>query len=78
MDWKPKRNEFLGLVNNEKSCFKFQSVISEFTLKSFALHSDYLEIIEKCYLPNAIKNLTPTIVLKYKYVDIKEDLKIKN
>ena len=51
---------------------------NEFRLKSFALHSDHLEIIEKCYLPNAIKNLTPTIVLKYKYVDIKKDLKIKN
>ena len=57
---------------------QYESCDNEFRLKSFALHSDHLEIIEKCYLPNAIKNLTPTIVLKYKYVDIKKDLKIKN
>lgn len=57
---------------------QYENCDKEFTLKSFALHSDHLEIIEKCYLPNAIKNLTPTIVLKYKYVDIKKELKIKN
>lgn len=51
---------------------------SAFTLRSFALHRDHLEIIERCYLPNAIKNLTPTIVLKYEYTDIEKDLKIKN
>lgn len=57
---------------------EYKNCEKEFVLKSFALHSDHLEIIENCYLPNAIKNLTPTIVLKYKYVDIKLDLKIKN
>src|SRR5690606_14198853 len=57
---------------------QYENCDREFTLKSFALHTDYFKISEKCYLPNAIKNLTPTIVLKYKYVDIKEDLKIKN
>lgn len=57
---------------------QYENCDKEFTLNSFALHTDYLEIIEECYLPNAIKNLTPTIVLKYKYVDIKKDLKIKN
>ncbi len=57
---------------------QYENCEKEFTLNSFALYSDYLEIIEKCYLPNAIKNLTPIIELKYKYVDIKKDLKIKN
>ena len=56
---------------------QFENCDKEFTLKSFALHTDYLEIIENCYLPNSIKNLTPTIILKYKYFDIKKDLKIK-
>lgn len=57
---------------------QYENCEKEFTLKSFALYSDHLEIIENCYLPNAIKNLTPTIQLKYKYVDLKKDLKIKN
>jgi len=54
----------------------YENCDKEFTLEAFALHSDHLEIIEKCSLPNAIKNLTPTIVLKYEYVAIKNDLKI--
>ena len=57
---------------------QYENCEKEFTLNSFALYSDYLEIIKECYLPNAIKNLTPIIELKYKYVDIKKDLKIKN
>jgi len=57
---------------------QYKNCDNEFTLKLFSLHSDHLEIIENCYFPNAIKNLTPTIVLKYKYVDIKKELKIKN
>lgn len=57
---------------------QYENCEKEFALNSFALYSDHLEIIEKCYLPNAIKNLTPMIELKYKYAEIKEDLKIKN
>lgn len=57
---------------------QYENCEKEFTLNSFALHFDHLEIIEKCYLPNAIKSLTPMIELKYKYADIKKDLKIKN
>ncbi len=57
---------------------QYENCEKKFTLDSFTLHFDHLEIIEKCYLPNAIKNLTPIIILKYKYTDIKEDLKIKN
>lgn len=49
-----------------------------FHFNSFALHQDYLEIIENCWLPNVIKSMTPVIELKYKYSDIKEDLIIKN
>ncbi len=46
-------------------------------LKSFALYPERIEIIESCYLPNAIKYLTPTIELKYKYSSIKKCLKNK-
>lgn len=46
--------------------------------ESFAIYPDRLEIIEDCYLPNAIKNLTPIIELKYKFSEIGEELKIKN
>ena len=34
-------------------------------LESFAIYPDRLEIIEDCYLPNAIKNLTPIIWLGF-------------
>lgn len=47
-------------------------------LESFAIYSDRLEIVEHCYLPNAIKNLTPIIELKYEFLEIVEELKIKN
>ncbi|MFD2515553.1 hypothetical protein ACFSRY_16895 [Pontibacter locisalis] len=47
-------------------------------LTRFALHQNHLEIVESCYLPNAIKNLTPVFELKYQYSDIKKYLKIKN
>ncbi|MCQ0111219.1 hypothetical protein [Zhouia amylolytica] len=47
-------------------------------LESFAIYPDRLEIIEYCYLPNAIKNLTPIIELKYEFSEIGEELKIKN
>jgi hypothetical protein len=51
---------------------------NEFALNSFALYADHLEIISICHLPNAIKNLTPIIELKYDYMSIKKYLKIKN
>lgn len=57
---------------------QYETCDSEFVLNSFALHSEHIEIIDKCYLPNIVKSLTPVIVLKYKYDDIKEHLKIKN
>jgi hypothetical protein len=47
-------------------------------LESFSIYPDQLEIIENCNLPNAIKNLTPIIELKYHFSEIGEHLKIKN
>lgn len=60
------------VLNNYDECEKNSN------LESFALYPDRLEIIEDCYLPNAIKNLTPIIELKYKFSEIGEYLKIKN
>lgn len=42
--------------------------------EKFALYGDYLEVIEQCSLPNAIKNMTPHIELKYKYSEIENVL----
>lgn len=56
----------------------YENCEKEFKLNSFALYSDYIEITENCDLPHAIRNLTPIIELKYKYADIKKELKIKN
>lgn len=50
----------------------------EFTMKSFALHTNHLEIIDDCFFPNAIRNFKPNIILRYNYIDIKQDLKIRN
>jgi hypothetical protein len=50
---------------------------NNFQIDSFVLYPEYVEIIEHCHLPNAIKNLTPIIELKYKYTDIKKYLKNK-
>ena len=44
---------------------------ASFNLNSFMLNADYLEIIDNCDMPHAIRNLTPVIELKYKYSDIK-------
>ena len=46
-------------------------------LQTFALYPTYLQLIEDCPLPNAIKALSPVIELKYNYADIKKYLKIK-
>ena len=47
-------------------------------LESFAIYQDRIKIIEDCYLPNAIKNLTPIIELNYNFSEMGEGLKIKN
>lgn len=54
----------------------YEGCQNEFTIDSFALYPDYLEIIDNCSLPHAIKNLTPIINLKYKYAELKRDLKM--
>lgn len=41
-------------------------------LESFSLFPNRIKIIEDCYLPNAIKNLKPNIVLKYNFSEIGE------
>jgi hypothetical protein len=46
-------------------------------LERFALYPEHFEIIETCDMPNAIKNLTPAIQLKYYFKDIKKYLKLK-
>ncbi len=72
------KNDELHLWTYMVALELYESCEKKFTIKSFALHTDYLEIIENCSLPNIIKNLTPIIVLKYNYVDIKKDLKINS
>ena len=49
-----------------------------FDLSTYALYPDHLEIIQKCYFPNALNFLTSDIDLIYNYTDISEYLKIKN
>jgi hypothetical protein len=60
-----------SVMDNYRSCAQ------AFHLNTFALHKDHIEIIQKCWLPHVIASLTPTIELKYKYSDIKADLRIK-
>ncbi|MCB0737276.1 MAG: hypothetical protein KDC92_07170 [Bacteroidetes bacterium] len=47
-----------------------------FKLKTFTLHPKRLEVIHQCYLPNAIKYLTPAFNLYYNYSEIKEHSKV--
>ena len=68
----------LDITTYEWALELYQDCESSFDLESFALYPDQLEIIEFCYLPNAIKNLTPVIALKYNYAEIKKYLIIKN
>ncbi|WP_411768927.1 hypothetical protein [Winogradskyella sp. A3E31] len=56
----------------------YENCENSFDLKSFSIYPDYIEINKSCHLPNAIKNLTPILTLKYKNAEIKEYLKIKN
>lgn len=58
-------------LENYENCEKNSS------LESFAIYNDHLEIIEDCYLPNAIKSLTPIIELKYFFTEFGKELKIK-
>ena len=58
-------------LKNYEACEK------AFKLENYILHTDRLEIISDCYMPNAIKNLTPIINLEYSFSAIEDYLKIK-
>lgn len=49
----------------------------DFSPYEYLLHKDYLEIFAPCFLPNAIKNLSPHISLKYLYKDLEGQLKME-
>lgn len=54
----------------------YQDCENSFNLETFAVYPDRLEIIENCYLPNAIKNMMPFISLIYRNSEIEKYLKI--
>ena len=66
------KNEYDWALEYYENCEK------SFNLETFQIYPDKIKIIEDCYLPNAIKNMTPVIDLTYKLDQIKEYLKIKN
>lgn len=86
--YKQQKKELLEMLNDPESGLDqptyecalelYQECENAFDLESFALYPDQLEIIGFCYLPNAIKNLTPVIALKYNYAKIKKYLILKN
>ncbi len=47
-----------------------------FEISEFSLHNDHFRLFSSCAFPNAIKDLEPKIVLKYKYANWKSHLKI--
>ncbi len=56
----------------------YNSIERNFSIESFILNSEHLEITVRCDMPNAIKSLTPIIHLNYRYDDIKKYLKINH
>lgn len=56
----------------------YQQCEDNFSLNTFALYPDRLEIIADCYFPYGIHMFAPTIDLTYQYADIAEYLKIKD
>lgn len=60
------------LMEEYGNCSKY------FHFNSFALYEDHLEIVENCELSIDVKDHFTPIGLKYKYTDIKYDLKINN
>lgn len=51
---------------------QYNSCDASFTLSSFALYPDRIEVIDNCSLPNAIKVFDPEIRLVYKYDDLRK------
>lgn len=68
----------LDLTTYEWALEYYQDCENSFDLETYAIYREGLEIIEFCHLPNAIKNLTPILTLKYGTSEIKKYLKIKN
>ena len=56
---------------------QYEGCKNDFEINSFVLFPDHLEIILDCSLPNAIKNLTPIIEMKYNYKEIEKFMKMK-
>ncbi|NOS94268.1 MAG: hypothetical protein HOP30_20325 [Cyclobacteriaceae bacterium] len=56
----------------------YEDIERYFSIEPFVLNSEHLEIIVRCDMPNAIKNLTPIINLNYRYDDIMKYLKLKH
>ena len=54
----------------------YENCQKSFQINEFVLHDDYLQIICECNLPRMIRNLTPVVMLKYRFDSIK-GLKIK-
>lgn len=50
----------------------YQECQAAFNLDSFFIHSNGLSLVQNCYLPNAIKNLTPLIYLTYSIEEIEK------
>ncbi|REJ81975.1 MAG: hypothetical protein DWQ44_13760 [Bacteroidetes bacterium] len=87
IQFKNYRNELQSLLQDKDSGIdedNFELIMehlndceNSFELNTYAIHADYLEISHTCYFPNIIKNMAPSIELKFKFSDIEEFLKIK-
>lgn len=71
-DWGLSQDEYESALQYYNDCDNSLMPIE------YALYSDYLEIIEECWLPHVMRPLTPIIELKYKFSQLGEYLKIKN
>ncbi len=56
----------------------YVSCEKNFSIESFAIHHNHLEVIDNCDLPHAIRCYTPIIELKYRFFIIEDKLKIKH
>ena len=86
--FKKQKEELKDLLNNPEAELNqetyewaleyYEDCQDSFDLNSYSIYPDHVEIIKNCYLPNAIKSLSPNLVLKYNNDDIAEYLKIKH
>lgn len=61
----------LNIATYESALTYYNECDDDFKLEQFSIHKGYLDIIANCHLPNAIKNLTPTIKLQYAIISIR-------